>query len=446
MKSGEGIVLLMAVAGMLILAGCVANQPVNTIQKSIINSVEIPTLPEQYVAAPAVRQENITNAVPVQAGPENPSSLSFGPETTEGFVNGSSSSGSGSGVTNPSAINTPANQVIPIATIHPTAQFDWNLKTEEAPLLRVQFRDTSNFHPSAWYWDFGDGSHSFIQNPSHVYNHEGQYTVRFTAGNCVGCYNSTRQIAVYDPGSPEPSLFAYPTEGRSPLVVRFNDTSDYPVLLLPTSWHWDFDDGSSAALQNPVHTFYEGRLYNVSFTVTNPRGTRQMYKIITVYIPVTRFTPNVTLGYAPAAVKFLDGSLNSASLPTNYLWDFDDGTGSMMQNPVHTFYNGRRYNVTFTVTSQAGTSSYTDTISAFNSDFSAVPHYGGNPLAVLFEDTGVGYPEPTAWYWDFGDGYSSDKRNTVHQYVAPGSYDVRFRVTGPAGVAWVSKTAVVTVA
>jgi PKD repeat protein len=242
-------------------------------------------------------------------------------------------------------------------------------------------------------------------------------------------------------------LVAFPTEGTSPLNVRFNDTSDYPVLQLPVTWYWEFDDGTSSVLQNPVHTFTRGRLYNVSFTVTNPRGSRQVSQSINVYVPVTRFASNVTLGYSPLTVGFSDTSVNAAALPTDYHWDFDDGTASNLQEPVHTFTDGKCYDVSFTVSSQAGTDSFTGTIPVYKPDFSAIPGYGGNPLAVLFEDTGYGciQAEPTAWYWDFGDGFSSDKRNTVHQYVAPGTYNVGLRVTGPAGETWVYKTAVVMV-
>jgi PKD repeat protein len=445
MKSRERAVLLLAVAAILLLAGCVANPSGNISQKSVIPPAETPTLPERYVAAPAVQGGKMIGA----ASPKNSSeniSLPFGPETTHAFINGSSSSGSGSFA----APTVSSTRILPFVTVtnSPAAQFTWNLKPEDAPVLRVQFTDTSNFHPVSWSWDFGDGTYSSAQNPSHVYRNEGTYTVRFTSGDIAGCHSSSRQITVYDPGRASVSFTANRTEGDSPLAVQFNDTTDYPFILPPPSWYWDFDDGSDSTLQNPDHAFVFGKKYNVILMVTNPRGPRYFNKTIEVSRPETRFTSNVTLGYAPLAVQFNDTSIHAANatlVPTTYSWDFGDGSFSLEQNPVHTFNSGRYFNVTFNVTSRAGTSSANSTIAVYKPGFIIIPHYGGNPLAVFFQDTGTGYPEPTAWHWDFGDGYTSDKRNMVHQYVAPGTYNVRFRVTGPAGTTWVNKTAAVTV-
>ncbi|MBD0695417.1 collagenase [Streptomyces sp. CBMA123] len=39
----------------------------------------------------------------------------------------------------------------------------------------------------------------------------------------------------------------------------------------------------------------------------------------------------------------------------------------------------------------------------------------------------------TSWHWTFGDGSSSDQRNPVHTYAAPGTYTVALTVTDSAG-------------
>jgi PKD repeat protein len=52
--------------------------------------------------------------------------------------------------------------------------------------LTVEFRDMSIAHPSAWEWDFGDGSVSTQQHPTHVYANPGRYNVSLTAVNDWG--------------------------------------------------------------------------------------------------------------------------------------------------------------------------------------------------------------------------------------------------------------------
>lgn len=59
------------------------------------------------------------------------------------------------------------------------------------------------------------------------------------------------------------------TDGAVPLQVTFTDQSPYN----PTSWTWDFGDGGNSFDQNPVHTYTQPGLYNVSLTVTDDNGT-----------------------------------------------------------------------------------------------------------------------------------------------------------------------------
>ncbi|WMW24222.1 S-layer protein domain-containing protein [Methanolobus sediminis] len=69
-------------------------------------------------------------------------------------------------------------------------------------------------------------------------------------------------------------------EGEVPLTVQFNDTSDND----PTSWEWDFDDGSAnSTVQNPVHTFDSVGTYDVTLTATNADGSDSTTTTITVY-------------------------------------------------------------------------------------------------------------------------------------------------------------------
>jgi PKD repeat protein len=47
----------------------------------------------------------------------------------------------------------------------------------------------------SWHWDFGDGTESELQNPSHTYITQGSYEVCLTATNVNGCNNTTCKTA-----------------------------------------------------------------------------------------------------------------------------------------------------------------------------------------------------------------------------------------------------------
>ena len=44
----------------------------------------------------------------------------------------------------------------------------------------IQFSDISNYNPDTWFWDFGDGNTSILQNPIHFYQDSGTYNVNLT--------------------------------------------------------------------------------------------------------------------------------------------------------------------------------------------------------------------------------------------------------------------------
>ncbi|MBL4655584.1 MAG: PKD domain-containing protein [Bacteroidia bacterium] len=50
----------------------------------------------------------------------------------------------------------------------------------------VTFSDASQNVPTSWFWDFGDGTTSSSQSPSHYYGVDSNYTITFVASNAYG--------------------------------------------------------------------------------------------------------------------------------------------------------------------------------------------------------------------------------------------------------------------
>jgi PKD repeat protein len=63
----------------------------------------------------------------------------------------------------------------------------------------VSFTDASTGSPTSWQWDFGDGTTSTAQNPSHVYAVGRTYTVTLNAANAGGVDQTTRAVTVTAP-------------------------------------------------------------------------------------------------------------------------------------------------------------------------------------------------------------------------------------------------------
>ena len=131
---------------------------------------------------------------------------------------------------------------------------------------------------------------------------------------------------------------------------------------------------------------------------------------------------------------------NSTGSPTNWSWNFGDGSGSTDRNPVHLYESPGFYNVTLQVSNAAGSGRKTEEnfITAvpaptepLNAAFTASPRSGDAPLTVEFGDRSSG--TPVSWQWDFGDGGSSGVQNPSYTYRSPGSYSVSLTVSDVNG-------------
>ena len=140
-----------------------------------------------------------------------------------------------------------------------------------------------------------------------------------------------------------------------------------------------------------------------------------------VMAPLVRFTANSTEGGAPLAVQFTDMSTIPGA--TGWSWDFGDGTGSILQNPAHT-YAGGVYTVILTVTDGNGTfaNSSENYVTVFasknNQTLDTGPALTGTSIATFNQSafTVVG-------------GTSSVSGNTLTLVYPPGSSINRMTIT-----------------
>jgi len=80
-----------------------------------------------------------------------------------------------------------------------------------------------------------------------------------------------------NPASTTPPIASFsgsPLNGKKPLKVQFTDTS----AGNPTSWTWDFGDGTTSSLKNPSHDYTGKGWYTVMLTVRNAGGSNTAVK------------------------------------------------------------------------------------------------------------------------------------------------------------------------
>lgn len=160
----------------------------------------------------------------------------------------------------------PTTDIVPDFSVYP--------KSGKAP-LSVSFEDLSTGTPTWWNWDFGDGVTSTLRSPQHTYSVPGTYAVTLTVGNAIQTKVMLVENAVTVTGaSGDPSevlaTFKFgPSKGFAPLTVFFSDMSSGN----PTSWKWNFGDGTESMLKSPVHTYIRPGYYDVTLQVNNGQTT-----------------------------------------------------------------------------------------------------------------------------------------------------------------------------
>ncbi|MFC1787380.1 PKD domain-containing protein, partial [Halobacteriota archaeon] len=136
--------------------------------------------------------------------------------------------------------------------------------------LTVNFTDASTSYDGiiSWFWEFGDGTNSTEQSPTHDYAQEGVYTVSLTVTEADTDSDVETKLGYITVLNTDPiaEFSAIPQIGFKPLTVNFTDlSSSYDGII---SWFWEFGDGTNSTEQNPTHIYLQDGVYNVSLTVT----------------------------------------------------------------------------------------------------------------------------------------------------------------------------------
>ncbi len=291
-----------------------------------------------------------------------------------------------------------------------------------------------------YHWDFGDGTTSATSDPVIIHTYRNTtggtvvYPLALIVENNQGCTDTLiRHITVHSELTANflPDIL----EGCHPLTVSFTDMS-----VSAATWHWDFGDGATSVLPNPVHTFTNygtsDSVYIVTLTTTSGDGLCMKtvaWPIRVQGISEAAFSVSTASGCSPSEIIFENQSTGGSE----YTWDFGDGTiiNTTDTGPVaHIFSNpdftvSRDYEVILRVENYAGCDSEERKTVTIHPDIEAglaASTTGGcHPLTVDFTNLSNG---GQTYRWDFGDGSSSFLENTSHTFTNYSSGDIVYTV------------------
>ncbi len=293
-------------------------------------------------------------------------------------------------------------------------------------LYAYQFIDLSAGNITNWYWNFGDGITSDLQNPSHVYTEPGIYSACLSIhGNDSSCFDFTCDTIIV--GSPAPcnAAFSYYHFQTDPLTIHFNNASvgGNGVNL------WNFGDGASSTEENPIHTYQQTGQYFVGLSIGDSASGcfAYTYELIQVGDSIAEPCEAAFTAYPDSNssyyYQFIDQSSGNI---TNWSWNFGDGMSSELQNPTHGYVEPGLYAVCLSIQGADSICSdiYCDTIVVGNTPTCNAEFSYFQPAArmVYFTNTSTG--GNGIYSWNFGDGTFSTETSPVHIFPSGGLYIV----------------------
>ncbi|HEU4319264.1 MAG TPA: S8 family serine peptidase [Acidimicrobiia bacterium] len=151
--------------------------------------------------------------------------------------------------------------------------------------LSCQFTDESSDPDGSivsWSWDFGQGSTSSEQNPTHVFAGPGDYDVTLAVTDDGGATTEiTMTIGVSDGPPPNGAPTASFTYSCVDLDCTFTNTSTDPEDD-PLTYTWDFGDGNATSTVSPAHSYSTAGTYPVELTVSDGESSHTAAASVTV--------------------------------------------------------------------------------------------------------------------------------------------------------------------
>ncbi|MEO6933203.1 MAG: PKD domain-containing protein, partial [Chitinophagaceae bacterium] len=237
-----------------------------------------------------------------------------------------------------------------IAVRNPKSVFSISDTLATCPPLVSTFTNNS-LNYNAFEWDFGDGNRSTQTSPVHFYNLAGIFNSRLIVSSPGGCRDTSYgKLLVRGPQGD----FVYDkVSGCTPLKIKFTAQTKDNVSFI-----WDYNDGTTDATPDSIvdHQFVIRGKYLPRMILIDPQGCKVPIiarDSISVFGVDAKPEIDKTIICDSGVAYFRDASVSNDVI-TSYLWNFGDGTTSILKSPSHLYVNPGNYPVNLSVTTLNG--------------------------------------------------------------------------------------------
>jgi gliding motility-associated-like protein len=284
-----------------------------------------------------------------------------------------------------------------------------------------------------YFWNFGDGTFSTLQQPQHTYSSPATYSVRLDVTTNHSCMAShIAPVTVF----PLPLVTFTATNVCENQVTQFSGSVNGGQNA--AQWSWNFGNSTSTQA-NPSHAFGSWGAYPVSVVATDNNGCvgSTTQQVLINPVPVISVTPNSVCG--GTATNFINTSTIPSGNIAGWSWDFNsDGiTDATTQSPSYTFASSGSYAVIVTATSNNGCTSVASVpVTVYGlplANFSAANNCANAPTVFVNGSTAPPGAYLSQYAWSFGNGVSSTATSPQYTYNSAGTYQVNLTVTTNQG-------------
>ena len=304
-------------------------------------------------------------------------------------------------------------------TIVESARSNFQFSADE---LMVSFTNRSN-SSNQFFWDFGDGNTSTEENPIHLFDADGIYSVRLISSNECSDDTLIRQIELFE--TMNAGFSADETRGCAPFTVSFRDESTGSI----EQRKWEFPGGNPDQVEGEAAsvTYLNPGTYPVKLILNNAIAQDSILEenYITVLQPtIAQFSTDPD----ELVVNFTNESVSAET----FFWDFGDGSTSLETTPIHAYDTAGVYTVRLFTENECSSDTTSVTLSVEEALAAGIHNdkIGGcAPTTIRFTDLSKGRVEN--WLWEFpgGEPATSTDPNPIVQYSIPGVYSVKLMVS-----------------